>query len=392
MPMIAKSIPGVVVIEGHVQGLSNTRAFGEAGIPVYVIDKSNCLARYSKYCKKFFTCPDFQSGQFIDYLIDLGKKESIIDWLLMPSNDHAVYSISLAKKKLERIYKIITPDDNIVNNIYNKRELISNAAVANIPYPDTHFPEIRNETIPVSLNFPVLVKGVFGLSFYKATGKKAFIAKSNPELKGIMDAIFNKLKPSEVLIQELIPLTGTNKTISFCAFCINGEVKSYWMGKKIREHPLEFGTATLAESVFIKEIVSPAKSLLHQLNYTGPCEVEFILDPRDNQYKLIEVNARTWLWVELARQCGIDFAMMSYNFVNGINQEYPDAYTIGVRWINIFTDIPVSILSILSLKVKPSLKFSRSAKKNTINALWKKDDVIPFFIYPILLFSFLHKR
>ena len=49
---------GAIVIEGHVQGLSNTRSLGELGIPVYVLDVSHCLAQYSKYCTKYFRCPN----------------------------------------------------------------------------------------------------------------------------------------------------------------------------------------------------------------------------------------------------------------------------------------------------------------------------------------------
>ena len=57
--------PGVIIIEGHVQGLSNVRALGEHGIPVWVIDKSNCVARYSKYCQNFAICPEYESTSFI---------------------------------------------------------------------------------------------------------------------------------------------------------------------------------------------------------------------------------------------------------------------------------------------------------------------------------------
>jgi D-aspartate ligase len=79
---------GAIIIEGHVQGLSNTRSLGEAGIPVFVVDKVNCLARYSRYCRKFFRCPDFIEDAFADFLIDLAEKENLKDWVLIPSNDH----------------------------------------------------------------------------------------------------------------------------------------------------------------------------------------------------------------------------------------------------------------------------------------------------------------
>src|SRR6056297_2905832 len=129
--------PGAVIIEGHVQGLSNTRSLGEMGVPVYVVDKTNCIARYSKYCKKFFRTPDFIRDEFADFLIELAKKENIEDWVLIPSNDHAVYTISKHKEKLEQYYKVITPGLDIIERIYDKMQLINLAKQNNIPVPVT---------------------------------------------------------------------------------------------------------------------------------------------------------------------------------------------------------------------------------------------------------------
>ena len=64
---------GVIIIEGHVQGLSNVRSIGEMGVPVIVVDRNNCIARYSKYCKAFFKCPPFNSDEFAVFLINLAK-------------------------------------------------------------------------------------------------------------------------------------------------------------------------------------------------------------------------------------------------------------------------------------------------------------------------------
>ena len=69
---------GAIIIEGHVQGLSNVRSLGEVGIPVYVIDTAHCLAQHSKYCRKYFRCPDYRTEEFINFLIQLGKKECLI--------------------------------------------------------------------------------------------------------------------------------------------------------------------------------------------------------------------------------------------------------------------------------------------------------------------------
>jgi hypothetical protein len=119
---------------------------------------------------------------------------------------------------------------------------------------------------------------------------------------------------------------------------VAGEIKAYWMGEKIREHPIRFGTATFAKSMNAEPCLTQSRKLLKALNYTGVCEVEYLRDPGDGQYKLIEINARTWLWVGLARACGVDFAKMAYAYVNGMAQPYPETYETGVCWINPWTD------------------------------------------------------
>lgn len=118
------SKPGVIVIDGHVQGLALTRSLGEKGIPVYIVDRNIFgVARFSKYCKKFFKCPDYLSDDFVEFLLKLGREENLKDWLLLPCDDHIVYSISKRKNDLQSIFKVITVDFDILKNIINKRHL-----------------------------------------------------------------------------------------------------------------------------------------------------------------------------------------------------------------------------------------------------------------------------
>ncbi|OFX23713.1 MAG: hypothetical protein A2041_09565, partial [Bacteroidetes bacterium GWA2_31_9b] len=374
---------GVIIIEGHVQGLSNTRALGEAGISVIVIDKSNCLARYSKYCKKFFYCPDFISEEFVPFLIDLAKREDLNGWALIPSNDHAVYSISKHKTELSNYYKIIIPELDIIDNIYDKSKLLKLAEKVNIPFPKTQYFTSANDSISGELSFPLITKGRNGLSFYRALGKKALLSNTEFDLRNHLQQITEKFSIKSSFTQELIPFNGANKTISFTAFCIDGNIKTFWIGEKVREHPIRFGTATFASSIDCKELFEPSQRLLKELKYTGVCEVEYLLDPRDKKYKLIEINARTWLWVGLARTCGIDYAVMIYNYLNEIETIYPNQYRIGVNWVNYLTDIPFSIISIIKGKLSIKQYFS-SCRGKTVDAFFSWKD-----LYPSVMFFFL---
>lgn len=384
--------PGAIIIEGHVQGLSNTRSLGEAGIPVYVVDKMNCIARYSRYCQKFFRCPDFIIDEFAVFLIDLAKQENIKDWVLLPSNDHAVYTISKHKAKLAHYFKVITPELDIINNIYDKSNLLAIAKRCNVPIPVTQYFKSANDKIADNLSFPVITRGRHGLSFYKTIRKKVLLANNAKELRIQLQEIADKYTIEGTFTQKLIPFDGSNKTISFTAFCVNGDIKAHWIGMKLREHPLRFGTATFAKSVHIPECYHLSVPLLKALNYTGVCEVEYLFDPETKQYKLIEINARTWLWVGLATACGVDYAKMIYNFVNRYTIDYPQTYDIGKCWINPITDVVYGALGILKGKVHLVSYLSTIVNKHKVNALFTEKDLKPGFAYLYSIISFLNHR
>lgn len=383
-------LPGVVIIEGHVQGLANARALGKAGIPVIVVSEHNCLARYSRYCKKFFTCPDYLSVEFVDFLIRLASAEGTRDWVLLPSNDHAAFNISRHKERLKSYYKIISPEPEILEAIYDKELLIRLCQSIGIPVPVSWFPENQDDINLSELKFPVLIKGKNGLTFYKNLGKKAFLVESPDNLKQVFDTISGKIPFSNVYIQNLVPV-GKNKAVSFTSFSINGEIKSFWMGVKVREHPLQFGTATYSRWIDIPELIGIAEKLLRKLVFTGVCEIEFLLDQRDNEYKLIEINARTWLWVDIAIKSGINYPLMVYNYLNKIEMKYPLSGKTGSEWIHYLTDIPYSLAGIASGHYSFS-EIIRSYRKLPSPAVFDFNDILPSFAEIALLPFFILNR
>jgi predicted ATP-grasp superfamily ATP-dependent carboligase len=386
-----EEIKGAVIIEGHIQGLSNTRALGEAGIPVIVIDRNNCLARYSRYCSGFFYCPDYLSSEFISFLITLADEQGLKEWLLLPSNDHAVYSISHNLDKLSGIYKTIVPEPEILDLLYDKYVLADVAIQADIPVPYTFSSEHLELNQPDKIRFPVITKGKNGLSFFKSTGKKAILSNNLNELKKNLAYLSSKHPDLEIYTQELVPMNKKTGTISFTAFCIRGEIMTYWIGEKIREHPYRFGTGTFARSIENNELLIQSMRLIKRLDYTGICEIEYVLDPRDNKSKLIEINARTWLWVGLARECGIDYALIIYNYLNRKAVEYPDKYMINVNWVNLATDIPYSIISMIKGRLSP-LSYLKSFRGKTIYAIASSRDILPGLIFIILSIYIVFKR
>jgi D-aspartate ligase len=380
---------GVLVIEGHVQGLSNVRSLGEQGIPVWVLDKTKCLAQFSIYCKKFILCPDFNSEEFVPFLIQLAKKNNLNDWLILPSNDHAVNSISLNRSQLAEHFKLITDKFEIINLIQHKVEFLNLANKLQVPFPKfeilTHVPENLN------LKFPVITKGNIGLNFHKKIKKKVVLSNNKSELKENLKKIGLFISLSDTFTQEIIPYNQLNRTISFTSFSIDGEIKTHWVGQKLREHPLRFGTAVMAESIKDPGVYQYAEKLIRALNYTGISEIEFLKDERDGEYKLIEMNARSWLWVGLAKECGVNYAKIAYDFTQGNEINYPEKYEKNVVWFNPITNFYYTLIGLATGKIRWS-ELNQNKGKKRINALLQKKDWKPFFAYFFLLFKFIKLR
>ena len=385
--MIQSYMKGAIVIEGHVQGLSNTRSLGELGIPVYVLDVSHCLAQHSKYCTKYFRCPNFKSEEFITFLIELAQKENLQGWFLIGSNDHIVENLSLHAQELAPYYTMVVPAKEQLYNIIDKMKLVNIAQTCGTHTPATC--DIDTLDLAKNFNYPLLIKGKEGLSFYKATHQKAIQVNSETELLSKTKEIAQLT--SDVMIQELIPFDKQNRVVSFTCFAIDGEIKTYWMGQKLREHPIKYGTATMSESVLILEVLNEAKPLVKTLNYTGICEIEFMRDTRDGYYKLIEINPRTWLWVGLAKTCGIDYAKIMYRYANNIEQQYPQSYQVGIKWRNAVTDFVFGWQAILQKHVTLAEYFNSLTGK-CVHAIWSWKDLVPGLIFPILSFYIAKKR
>lgn len=383
------SLPGALVIEGHVQGLSNTRSLGELGIPVYVLDVNPCLAQFSRYCKRFFRCPPFSSDDFADFLVKLAIEENLNGWLIMASNDHIVEQLSRNRDRLEPYYNFLVPRSDTLERIIDKSLLMQEAEKCSVHIPRTY--RVRESLLPEDISFPVLVKGCKGLSFYKATHKKAIQVNDREELRRTISLLSQWMDSSDYMVQELVESKVQDHTLSFTCFAVDGEIKTQWMGEKLREHPIKYGTATFAQSIFSGTALQEAVPLMRQLAYTGVCEIEFIKDRNDGLYKLIEINPRTWLWVGLAKACGIDYAKMAYWYCNDIPFQFPQKYKVGVKWINGLTDVVFSIKALIlgSLSLKEYLASFRGPK---VRAIWSNKDWLPGIVFPFMSFYISRKR
>lgn len=387
--IIRESKKGVIVLGGFIQGLSLVRSFAELGIPVYVANDQDCIARYSKYCSKFLKSPEPDYPELIGYLIDVAEKERLKDWLIIPTDDLQVENLSKNKSILEKYYKLLIPSQSDLYRIINKRNLLEVAESCGTNIPKTcYFDSIDKAK---DFRYPLLVKGNYGCSFFHEMHTKAFIVNYYQELKQVLDTIAKTTDIHDVMIQELIPSRKNEHVVSFTCFADKGDIKSYWMGQKLRSRPIDNGTATLAESIMNKEILLQATPLIKTLQFSGVCEVEFMYDYRDNKWNLIEINPRTWKWVGLAKACGIDYAKMLYRYAYEIEQDFPTSYKVGVKWVDHFTDL-VAGVKMIRAKRMTLTDYIKSYEGKVIPAIWSWKDPVPAMSFPVYSIASKFKR
>ena len=86
---------------------------------------------------------------------------------------------------------------------------------------------------------------------------------------------------------------------------------------------------------------------MRAIDFYGLVEVEFKQDPRDQKYKLLDVNARAWGFHALGQAAGIDFPLLLFADQLGLTLE-PRRAEPGLGWLRLLTDIPVAASDLLS--------------------------------------------
>ena len=185
------------------------------------------------------------------------------------------------------------------------------------------------------------------------------------------------------MVQELIP-GGGSQQFSYCAFFRDGEAVGKMVVRRRRQHPLEFGRAsTYVETMDIPILEELSERFLRAIDYYGLVELEYKLDPRDSQYKLLDVNARTWGYHSLGARAGVDFSYMLYSDQVGLPVSVSRGRP-GVAWVRTTTDVPAAMLAILSGDT--DLKsYLRSIKNCNAEAVFSPADPFPGLAEVVLI-------
>jgi D-aspartate ligase len=368
--------PGAVVVGGDFSGLGVVRSLGRRGIPVCVIDDEYSIGRFSRYTTIAVSAPPIrQERAVIDVLLETARRHNLKGWVLFPTRDEHVAAFARHRDELTEWYRVPTPEWDSVKWAWNKWNTYSLAQKLGIPIPKTWCPRTLEELDAIDVEFPIGVKPAVKEDFFYATKAKAWRANSREELRELFTRASGHVAGNEVLVQQIIPGDGTCQ-FSCCVFFKDGVAIGRMDAKRLRQHPPEFGrAATYVQSIDCPELQEPTVRFLKAINYYGLAEVEYKLDARDGEYKLLDVNARTWGFHSLGFSAGVDFSYLLYADQIGEDVQ-PCRGRPGVGWIRMVTDIPTSLMGIAAGRLTVG-SYLKSLRDFSAESVFSRGDLMP---------------
>ena len=314
----------VFVTDGEQRAtLALVRALGRAGIPVTVGSKSLAsLAGSSRYCagRVRYPSPSEQVEAFQRSL--LNEIQGGNYKVLFPMTDITMILIAQVRDALEPLIRVPIATEEQIGQVQDKRQVLLAAMKIGIACPQTFMLHDSEdlESVAGSVHYPVVLKP--RLSWFQRNGEwfsgSVQYAYDADDLKKKYSQSHSLI--ANPLVQERID--GEGRGVFLLMW--NGELKAAFCHRRLREKPPWGGVSVYRESTpFDRELVAQCHKLLQTFGWQGPAMIEFKVDNRDGQAKLMEVNGRFWGSLQLALDAGMNFPLLYYRLADGRRRAEP---------------------------------------------------------------------
>lgn len=335
-------MPAVVLGE-----IGLVRCLGEWGVPCVVVAcNKDHLAFASRYCMESVVVPSFNPDcrETLDLLLKIGRR--LGKSVLFCNGEPDFLFVSKHRDLLSRYFLIDLPSEKQADLLVDKGLFYKMGAEYGFPIPRTWQPNDPGEleAILPEIVFPCILKPTQQL-FWKSyafqkrygAGIKALQAKDSETLRTLYRDLWS-LHPG-VLIQEYIPGGDDHLYFFDTYFNARSEPLGYFIARRIRTYPIHCGISTLAVTVHDPAIAKAALRVLQTIEYRGAAHLDFKRDLRDGTPRLLEINPRFGLAIDLGAGAGVNLPMRAYLAQLGRSLHFKRDYRAGMKWIDTKSDL-----------------------------------------------------
>jgi D-aspartate ligase len=353
-------------------GLAVTRSLGRAGIPVTGISwnphdfglKSRYLAEKRLVEGDRAVLDAVRAEAAGDRVVLFPERDEHVEWAL----DHWDDANAVADMPLPA-------DREAVVRLRRKDVLPQVAAEAGVPSPGTVLADGDDAVREAGLRAPMVVKAVEGQEFALTFGQKALVAESLDEALAV--ARVASERGFQTIVQEIVP-DSHERIYSLLAYVArDGRPLVTLVGRKVRQGPLRFGTSAVFEVDYEPTVLDQGLRLLQAAGYTGIAHVEFAQDPRDGEFRVLEVNTRLPVWAALAANRHLDLPRIVYHDLSGREVSQLPTFKDDLTWVYLAKDVHVSLQMARRRELGPRRFLREYLRQPKARAIFARDDPLP---------------
>lgn len=314
------------------------RALSTADVDVIALPDADSMSRRSRW---------YQSGPpFLARLTPATLAERLralpSPTVLIPCSDVWARALAALPPDLTARYPVSVAPIEVFDLLEDKARFAQTLERLSLPHPITR--ALRSvsdlDTAPDAVFASSFLKPTHSQQFFARFGVKAFkVSERNEATAKLAEAMQAGF---EMLLQEYVPGPPSNHYFIDGFVDRIGVVRARFARRRLRMHPPDFGNSTLMISVPLSEVSQAADTLdalFADIRYRGIFNAEFKRDSRDGLFKVIEVNARPWWYIEFAARCGVNVCEMAVLDALGEPIQSVSEYQVGRRCVFPYYDI-----------------------------------------------------
>jgi D-aspartate ligase len=328
----------IIVLGNGITALGTIRILGRDGLTAWVADPTDSLLQDSRWFRSIPDAPaPLQPGGLSAWLENLPFPSAV----LMPCSDHWVSEVAKLSPAIRQRFPASLGTAESIERLVDKGRFAQTLRETKTPHPWT-------TNVDTDADLAAVPKAIFGSAilkprnsqcFHERFGVKALHVTSREDaavqLRRLMAAGF------PVILQEYIPGPATHHYFVDGFVDRHGVVRAVFVRQRLRMSPADFGNSSSMASVptdRAREAIEAITAVLKHIAYRGIFSAEFKVDARDGNFKILEVNARPWWFIDFAARCGVDVCRMAYDDALERSVETVDQYKVGRALVFPYTD------------------------------------------------------
>ena len=282
----------VILLGGNENALSVARSLGKRGIHITSIAREGSPVHYSRYCNDRIIVPgDENFQQALQQQLLGGQSHFTKGSVVFPCCDYSIKFIADQRDALGQYYRLDVQSGELQKAMLNKERTLELASKAGCPIPQYWVVKNLDDITDLKnkIQFPALIKPYFSHLFQEIFNRKVLVVDNHEELLNYSQEVLDaKL---EFMVCELIPGPDTLLSSYYTHIDKDGKKLFEFTKRVLRRSPPNFGSGSYHITEWLPETAEMGERFFRGFGFTGLGNVEFKLDRRDNQLKIIECNA-----------------------------------------------------------------------------------------------------